>query len=638
MPADLKIPEDLQDRLVYDEVDGFLFWRDQSITEEEAQRVLSLSQDPDYQRAASEIIELLRSDTTSLTALQLLTQVSNNENQLRDLERGLQDQQDAFKTQLGLPPDVGLEIDTSLLRPFELISPKLSATEAELQTVLTIVDRPLGQPADFSALRTFLSRLEVLAEQVTTNGFEQVQEEFKPVQELLDTGKSAATKRVFINDAEVERVRKDFARDKRLFSIARSEFDRAVRDLDRLMLLVDGDTAAAAFRKLDKDMDGKIEMQELDGVFDASLLKRLDINEDGEASVAELVDIVEAISRDIREEILRSAQSLQVLQAGLRTELVAVNRFTLNGSEETPTIHEVVKVALENRLDLMNSRAAVMDARRRLEIAANALESTLDIQVDGQLGTPPGGRNPFDFRQDQSRLDVGIQFTTPLDQIQERNDYAASLITYQRARRDYMRIEDQVKTQIRTSWRQLQVSEQQLEIDRQQIRQAALQFDNAAQQAARGGQNNALNLLNSIGALLNAQNRLIGDWIRYELNRLNIYRDMGIMEIDPRGIWTDEFYQQGQNFPAEPGLNPPSDTAPPLLNLDRDSIDEPKSDDVPPAPQASRGVDALDHVGYRVAGNRRHRGSSRGCSPRRTPADSVTSSLRTSARLRFASR
>lgn len=591
VPDDFQIPEALQDRLIYDAEDGFLFWRGQEITDAEVQAVLAVSDDADYQNAATVIIELLRSDTTSLNTLQLLTQLSDNLNQLRDLERGLQDQKDVFKTQLGLPPDINLDIDTSLLRPFELINPELSATEERLEAALDMIERPLDAPADFAKVVAFLSTLESLIEDVQRNGFDQVQADFEPVEKLVTEGRSEDTKRVFLDENEVQRVQTDLDRDRRLYKIARSEFGRALRDLQNLKTLIDGDDPATAFRKLDLNNDGTIALSELEGIFDKSLRSRLDINEDQQASEQELVEVIESIAREIREEVLRSAQSLEVLQAGLRTELVAVNRFTLPGETTTPSIDEVVRIGVESRVDLMNTRAEVMDARRRLEVAANALESTLNLQVDGEVRTRPGNRKPFDFRQDESRLDVGVQFTTPLDQIQERNAYAAALVTYQRARRNYMRAEDNVKNDIRNSWRQLQVSERQLEIDRQQIRQAALQYDNAAQQAARGGQNNALSLLQSLASLLNAQNRLIRDWIRYELNRLNIYRDMGIMEIDPSGLWNDEFYQQGQNSPAQPGLN--TDPASPQSLPNPEATDEPLPE-IPPAPQASGNLNVMD--------------------------------------------
>ncbi|MFM8727868.1 MAG: hypothetical protein ACKON9_22405, partial [Planctomycetaceae bacterium] len=51
---------------------------------------------------------------------------------------------------------------------------------------------------------------------------------------------------------------------------------------------------------------------------------------------------------------------------------------------------------------------------------------------------------------------------------------------------------------------------------------------------------------------------LIGDWVLYETNRLNIFRDMGIMDIDARGVWTDRFYQRMQSSVPVEGAGSPA--------------------------------------------------------------------------------
>src|SRR5260370_41664052 len=103
---------------------------------------------------------------------------------------------------------------------------------------------------------------------------------------------------------------------------------------------------------------------------------------------------------------------------------------------------------LETRLDLMNARAAVMDNRRKGEVAANQLQAVVNLVANGNVLTPPliaGDHNPFDFRGKDSTFQVGIQFTTPIQLVAQRNTYRAALVGYQQARRNYLRTEDQVK-------------------------------------------------------------------------------------------------------------------------------------------------------------------------------------------------
>jgi hypothetical protein len=165
--------------------------------------------------------------------------------------------------------------------------------------------------------------------------------------------------------------------------------------------------------------------------------------------------------------------------------------------------------------------------------------------------------------------------TAPLDQVQVRNAYRSSVINYQQARRAYMLLEDQVKYDIRTSWRQLLLNRQNFELTRKNLRQAAFQYDiNVANNlnpkqnvAGQAGTTNlgqtGINLINALTALLTAQNNLIQIWVNYERNRINIYRDMDIMQIDERGLWIDPVYQNLEGGDSSSYLNGPAHDIPP---------------------------------------------------------------------------
>ena len=228
-----------------------------------------------------------------------------------------------------------------------------------------------------------------------------------------------------------------------------------------------------------------------------------------------------------------------MIEIGLRVELITLEPFTMDSTE-------AVRLGIENRLDLMNQRGFVMDARRLMEVRSNSLEAVLNVVVDGDISTPLGKNKPLDFRGSQAGLRAGVEFTAPLSLIQERNAYRESQIEYQRQRRTFMEAQDDVTFEIRQSWRELNVLRQNFETSRVQIRLAALQYDSAVEATsdpAQAGRNQGLNLLNALSSVLEAQNSLISNWVNYEQNRLNIYRDMGIMEIDENGIWKDDFYQ-----------------------------------------------------------------------------------------------
>ncbi len=108
-----------------------------------------------------------------------------------------------------------------------------------------------------------------------------------------------------------------------------------------------------------------------------------------------------------------------------------------------------MELALDNRLDQMNRRALLMDARRRLELA-DELRATLKVVVVGELNAPPLLENnqPFDLRASPSSFRVGPTFSKLLDPVRQRNNFRAAQVACQQARRNYMAAEDEAKLDV----------------------------------------------------------------------------------------------------------------------------------------------------------------------------------------------
>ena len=568
------IPDDLKEKFKYDGL--FLEWRG-PLTEADRVTLLNISNDEAYLAAVQGLIALKTTDATGLASYQLLNSLNTAQAALANSRRQLADSQDALKFQLGLPPNVQLEIDEQGLAPFETISWDLIDLERRMRDIQKQLGTELfpdvggGQAdpvPDFDTLKQYLKGLTELQDELREKGIETVRRDFLPVEDLLEFTKDdwkayQHGKRFFRSEAERTRLQQNFQKDKATFEFAEREFVSGSEQLDILYQLIDVPTPDDLLNKLDSDSNGMIETSELpEGWIE---LPRLGTNRAADTyTVSEVLSEIRDASRFVRDDyMLRLAQQLEVLQAGVRVEAIAINRFTLDDSLEFPDVERVVNLGLEYRHDLMNNRALVMDSRRKVEVAANTLESTLDLRFQGREGL--SGNNIAAGRNHSASL----AFTTPLDQIDERNIYRSALIDFQRQRRLYMAAEDRIKQDIRGNWRQLQVQEYRLEIDRTTVRNAALQYDAASLQASAGAQQNALSLLNALNSVLTAQNSLVADWITYETNRLNIFQNMGIMQLDPRGVWDDPYYLQMESLRGE-GMEffPPAttpDAVPPSL-------------------------------------------------------------------------
>jgi len=243
----------------------------------------------------------------------------------------------------------------------------------------------------------------------------------------------------------------------------------------------------------------------------------------------------------------------------------------------------------------MNARAALVDSWRQVEIAANALESDLNLTFSGDINTT--GNNPVRFRSSTGRLQVGVEFDAPLTRVAERNAYRTAQIAYQQTRRDYYAYEDRVNQALRGNLREIRLTEVNFEIRRALVEVAANQVELTRIQLARPPQKvgeafsptTARDLVSAYQGLLSAQNDFVDAWVTYEVQRMNLDFDLGTMQLDDNGMWIDpgpidEGY--GLNRGGSAG-NPPDQPAVPAEDPGRGDSPKIVPAPVPPAPEGT---------------------------------------------------
>lgn len=509
LPEGFAIPEELSEKLFYDRRAKRLIWFG-NMTKPQAQMLMSLSDDEDYLRAASALAQLLRREANPLDVATLEADLANSRIGLQSRRVSYRNSLDSFKVGLGLPPDVYATIDDRLLEQFQLIDPDVTLAKEQAERFIDLTGELDPLEPNLQQTQQVLTRFQSLFDQTAVPVQQLVKADLDQVQQLLESQQAQS-----LDEEELLERQQTFQRDSQLYEIVQLNLAKLKSTL------ID----------LQQQTSQKVE--------------------------GELLSQIISITQELQVDLVKQIQSLEVIQVGLRADLISVNPFHLS-------LHDATQIALENRLDLMNQKAMVMDARRAMEVAANRLQAVVDFVAEGDVRTPAGGSNPVDFRGSSSSFRAGVQITAPLDQVAERNQYRATQIAYQRARRDYMELEDTVKTQIRSNWRNLKVLQQNLRLARQSLRISALSYDQAVEDASDPGQKaqsglRGQNLIRALNNILQAQNNLIGIWADYEEARLNIYRDMDIMEVDSAGLWIDPFYQDAllRGSPQELPLLPP---------------------------------------------------------------------------------
>jgi len=233
------------------------------------------------------------------------------------------------------------------------------------------------------------------------------------------------------------------------------------------------------------------------------------------------------------------------------------------------TSDRALEVARANRLDWMNNRAALVDTWRLIAFNANSLKAGLDLTFSGDMGTI--GNNPAAFNGQNGSMRVGVRFDAPFTRRLERNNYRSALITYQQQRRSLYQFQDGINLTLRALLRTLDQYDTNLEIQRRAVVIAIRRVDKTredlnkppapvqpGQQVAPLGPTAANDLIFALNDLTSTQNIFMGVVLNYYENRMLLYRELGIMELDDCGMWIDKPIEDSAYLTDEQSPMPPT--------------------------------------------------------------------------------
>ncbi|MCP4613361.1 MAG: TolC family protein [Planctomycetes bacterium] len=397
---------------------------------------------------------------------------------------------DRYKTgTLGLPPDLPIELDDSLIRQFQLVAQEATTVE---DAIVALQDR-IGKLSDDASIESVDLVLTDASKLVTS-----VRCQLDAVSpDLGRMEDSVPAREQSMTDQEKEVFKSDRQRLHEGLADLEQKFEQAQTGLKIIRDGLSEDTKDATFGK----------------------------------TIVWLTDL------------LRLVQASILVQARARLEIVSVETIVLDS-------REAFDLALANRMDFMNGRSALVDRWRSIQINADALQSSLNVTVNGEIGTVRN--NPTSFRDSRGNLQLGLEFDAPLTRLLERNNYRQSLIDYQRSRREFIQSHDSLHLGLRGLLRQIEQLRMDLEIQRRAVTIAIRRVDmtraafyapvrppQPGQRPAQFGPTAAQNLLTALAALRNTQNNLMGVWLNYYAARMRLGRELGTMKLDQDGRWID---------------------------------------------------------------------------------------------------
>ena len=208
---------------------------------------------------------------------------------------------------------------------------------------------------------------------------------------------------------------------------------------------------------------------------------------------------------------------------------------SLNIAEPQFPVEAAVEAAIDRRLDLATALDQVDDAKRKVEVAADALRARLDLVASAAVDST----DPKDFerlRFHEGTYSAGLALDLPLDKLAERNTYRRSLIALTQAQRDFEQSVDEVKLDVRNAYRELIEAARRYVIQKSSL-DLAQERVNSTKMLLAAGRAQSRDLLDAQDSLLSAQNDTTSRLVDYMIARLNFYRDTGILQVKPDGLW-----------------------------------------------------------------------------------------------------
>lgn len=211
----------------------------------------------------------------------------------------------------------------------------------------------------------------------------------------------------------------------------------------------------------------------------------------------------------------------------------------MNIAEPDFSAEDAVKTALASRLDLANSADYLEDAQRKIEVAADALGADLNLIADLSAASPDGESDIDRLQFQNGDYDVDLQFDLPLDRKRERNLYREKLIDLMSIQRTYEKSVDNVKLDVRNSYRRLAESATRYKIQKDSLALAEERV-NSTNMLLKAGRAVSRDQLEAMASLLSAQDDTTSTLIDYAVAKLSFYRDIGILKVRPDGLWEQQ--------------------------------------------------------------------------------------------------
>jgi outer membrane protein TolC len=202
-------------------------------------------------------------------------------------------------------------------------------------------------------------------------------------------------------------------------------------------------------------------------------------------------------------------------------------------------VEDSIHIALVARLDYLNAKDQLADAVRKVDLAINFLKPQVDFATSVALISNPDRNTGFQM-PDPHRYswNAGLAVDPGLDRLPERNTYRAAIIARNQAARAIAQQEDDIKLQVRDSWRTLDQAKRNYEISEIGVKLAERRVEeqNLLAELGRAKAQDQVDAQNDLSSSKNQRTQAL---VTHTIARLQFWDNLGILYIKDNGQWEE---------------------------------------------------------------------------------------------------
>ena len=199
---------------------------------------------------------------------------------------------------------------------------------------------------------------------------------------------------------------------------------------------------------------------------------------------------------------------------------------------------ELLQTAMEQRRDLRVNRGELEDAERKIKVAEDALRAEATLLGSGSAGESRAlGQAEMDnarLEPDRGRYSALLSLDLPFERRAETVALRKAIISFSRQERELSTLEDEVKYQIRSAWRQMREALEAVRIQRQAVKVAQRRVASTGL-FLKAGRIQMRDLLEAQDALVIADNALVAAQVEYVIAAMRLKRDVGTLTVSHAG-------------------------------------------------------------------------------------------------------